>query len=91
MAIVMKSHPEISLKEGLSSLWKYGQLQVESLPDIQETAILALLERAVDEKGKDDWYGKLAKTLGICNSNGEGQQMYVDAWRELAPHLVQSE
>ncbi len=90
MAIALKSHHEISSKE-LTSLWEYGQLQVESLPDIQETAILALLEQAEDKKGQDDWLGKLAKTLDICNENAEGQQMYVDAWRELAPHLVQSE
>jgi hypothetical protein len=77
-----------------ASLWDYSKVLMESLPDIQQTAILAKLEIAKASKDKKEievWFDRLGKTIEICASNGEGQQMYVDMWRELAKTMPRSE
>jgi hypothetical protein len=46
--------------------------------------ILSELEMMTENSQQEQFMAKLTKTIEICSSNGESQQMYVDMWRELA-------
>jgi len=64
---------------------EYGKVAMTALPPTQMTAILADLERTkLLNDNIDAWQEKLLNSFKVCLSNGEGQQSYVDLWRELA-------
>ena len=66
------------------NVWKFAQIQIESLRDTQSTMILSDLEMMTENSQQEQFMAKLLKTIEICSSNAETQQMYVDMWRELA-------
>jgi len=65
------------------NVWKFAQIQIESLRDTQSTMILSELEMMTENSQQEQFMAKLLKTIEICSSNAETQQMYVDMWREL--------
>ncbi|WP_203142920.1 hypothetical protein [Marinobacter mangrovi] len=87
LAVVM-AHVSDGLERDMSpeqfgALWNYSKTLSESIPETQKTMILADAENA-GEKGSDKFVEKVANTVKTCISNLEGQQAYIDTWRELA-------
>lgn len=83
MAIVSDGlDPEIS-QERFNALWSMGKLSGTELP---KTRLTMLAAEAESYTGKDTevFIRNLTATVEICIRNLEGQQMYIDTWRELA-------
>jgi len=66
------------------SVWSYAQLAGSEMPKTYRASFLAQLELANSEEEKEKFFTKLTNTFQICSDNSEGQQFYVDTWRELA-------
>ncbi len=60
--------------------WKLSQEMSKSIPEVQSTAIIAELETLP----VDVWMKKILANLEVCGSNSDGQQLYIDAWRDTA-------
>ena len=56
------------------------QSMSQNIPEVQFNIIMADL----DVLGWDIWFDKFSVTLEFCISNLDGQQFYIDFWRELA-------
>lgn len=69
--------------ERFNSLWNYSKTLADSIPETKRTMILADAE-ILGEKGTEKFITKVATTTKVCVANLEGQQKYIDAWRELA-------
>ncbi len=69
--------------ERFNSLWSYSQVLGDSIPEASKTTILAEAE-TLGESGAGTFITKVAATVKICVANLEGQQTYIDTWRELA-------
>lgn len=87
LAVVM-AHVSDGIEPDMSpdqfgSLWNYAKTLSESIPETQKTTILAEAESA-GEEGAEKFVKKVANTVKTCISNLEGQQVYIDTWRELA-------
>lgn len=74
--------PDIT-PERFNSLWNYSKTLAYSIPETKRTMILADAE-TLGDKGTEKFITKVAKTTKVCMANLEGQQTYIDAWRELA-------
>lgn len=70
-------------QEGFSALWNYSKTLAESIPETRRTMILADAESA-GEDGADEFLQRVTNTVKTCVANLEGQQVYIDTWRELA-------
>lgn len=66
-----------------NSLWSLSKTLATSIPETKRTMILADAER-LGASGSEKFIGKVVTTIEICMSNLEGQQNYIDKWRELA-------
>jgi hypothetical protein len=66
------------------SLFKFAQSQIDSLVDVKSTMLISEFEMMKQNSQQEQFMTKLTKTIEICSSNRESQQMYVDMWRELA-------
>jgi len=64
------------------STWKLSQLLAESMPETRLNMILADAER-LNKQGSDIFINKISATLKVCHDNLEGQQVYIDLWRDL--------
>jgi len=87
MAVVM-SHVADGLTEDINqdrfnSLWNYSKTLADSIPETKSTMILADAE-TLGESGAEKFITKVAATVKVCMANLEGQQTYIDTWRELA-------
>jgi hypothetical protein len=87
-AAVVMTHVSDELKRDMSTeqfgaLWNYSKTLSESIPEAQKTIILADAENA-GEEGSEQFVEKVTNTVKTCISNLEGQQIYIDTWRELA-------
>ena len=87
VAVVM-THVIAGLKENMSqsefyALWNFSKTLRRSIPDVARTRILSDLE-STTEKDRAMFFDKLKNTLEICISNLDGQQFYIDSWRNLA-------
>jgi hypothetical protein len=87
VAVVM-THVHAGLKKDMkqfefNALWKFSKTLMQSIPEVQRTRILSDLEYSA-ENGSSMFFDKLKNTLEICTKNLNGQQFYVDAWRNLA-------
>ena len=60
--------------------WSFAKTAMQSIPESQLTRILAKSETSK----KDLWLYNHMSTLKVCDSNMEGQQFYIDSWRDLA-------
>lgn len=69
--------------ERFNSLWNYSKTLVDSIPETRKTMILAEAE-SLGESGTEKFINKLSATVKVCMENLEGQQRYIDTWRELA-------
>jgi hypothetical protein len=69
--------------ERFDSLWNYSKTLADSIPETKTTMILADAE-TLGDSGAEKFISKLAETVKICMENLEGQQAYIDTWRELA-------
>ena len=69
--------------ERFNSLWNFSKTLADSIPETKRTMILADAE-SLGKSGTETFITKVAATTKICMANLEGQQTYIDAWRELA-------
>jgi len=69
--------------ERFSTLWNYSKTLGKSITETQMTMILADAESAREE-GSERFFKRITKTVETCISNLEGQQVYIDTWRDLA-------
>ena len=67
-------------KERFDATWTFAKAALESMPEVQMTAMMANLER----RGVDSWMPDFAATMEVCTENLELQQVHVDSWRALA-------
>lgn len=70
-------------QQEFSSLWNYSKTLGESIPETRKTTMLADAESAGKE-GMDEFLQRVGNTVKQCVSNLDGQQAYIDTWRELA-------
>ena len=63
-----------------NNTWAFAKTQMESLPEIQLTSILANLESSKDMEA---WTKRLEATFQQCTNNGHEQQLMIDMWREM--------
>ena len=87
IAVVM-SHVADGLSSDMSperfnALWNYSKTLADSIPETKTTMILADAE-TLGDSGAEKFISKLAETVKVCMANLEGQQTYIDTWRELA-------
>jgi hypothetical protein len=87
VAVVM-THVNAGLKKNMSqsefnALWNFSKTLMQSIPEVQRTKILSDLESTTDKDGSI-FFEKLKNTLEICIRNLDGQQFYIDSWRNLA-------
>ena len=83
MAIVSDGlTPDIS-QERFNALWSMAKLAGTELPSTRRTMLAADAELS-SGKEAEEFLGNLSATMEICFKNLEGQQMYIDLWRELA-------
>tara|TARA_Y100000991_G_scaffold214771_1_gene203302 strand:- start:746 stop:1321 length:576 start_codon:yes stop_codon:yes gene_type:complete len=64
----------------MQASWILSQNMAKSIPEVQLNAIMAQLETSDNQT----WMYNLTATLRTCDSNLDGQQFYIDFWRELA-------
>ena len=83
MTHVLDGFEEDITPERFNSLWNYSKVLIQSLPETQTNMILADAERYSDED-VSSFYSKLGATAEVCVSNLDGQQEYIDLWRDLA-------
>ncbi len=69
--------------EEFSALWNYSKTLGESIPETRKTMILADAE-STEEDSAEKFLQRVTNTVKTCVSNLEGQQVYIDTWRELA-------
>lgn len=67
-----------------SSTLNYAQFSAEEIPKVKMTAILSDME-ILDN---NIFLNKLSNTLNVCTENLEGQQMYIDIFREIAKQNI---
>ena len=73
--------PDMS-QDSFNALWNYSKTLADSVPEVQRTTILADAE-SLGESGKAEFIERLGATVKVCMDNLDGQQTYIDAWREL--------
>ena len=69
--------------EKFNALWTYSKTLYDSIPETRRTMIFADAE-ALGNKGAELFANKISATVKVCINNLEGQQSYIDTWRELA-------
>jgi hypothetical protein len=74
--------PDIT-PEQFNSLWSFSKTLADSIPEIKRTMILADAEY-FGEAGTDKFVKKVSATVKVCMKNLDGQQTYIDTWREIA-------
>lgn len=87
VAVVM-THVNAGINKNMSqaefnALWNFSKTLMQSIPEAQRTKILSDLESTTDKDGSM-FFDKLKNTLEICIKNLDGQQFYIDSWRDLA-------
>ena len=82
MTHVAKGFTENISQERFNALWNYSKTLSQTLPDARRTMIMADAERLKNNQQR--FSDKLMATARICMANVDGQQMYIDLWRELA-------
>ena len=80
--VVNDLEPDIS-QERFNALWESPSLAMAELPQAQLSSILADAE-GMGTEGAEAFGKKINATVVICINNLEGQQMYIDAWKQLA-------
>lgn len=75
--------PADQARPAFASAWRFAQHSMASLPETEVTKLRAEFEAASQAGELEAFVGQLTATMEICGSNGDGQQMYVDLWREL--------
>jgi len=85
---VLMTHVSDGLKPDMSSeqfnsLWSLSKILSNSIPETKRTMILADGEM-LGKTGSEKFIEKVATTAKICMENLEGQQIRIDAWRDLA-------
>ena len=69
--------------EKFNSLWLYSKTLGDLIPETRMTIILSERE-ILGEEGAEKFNEKLINTVKMCQENLDGQQMYIDMWRDLA-------
>lgn len=74
---------DFTVKE-FNATWSYSKLAMQSLPESKMASIMADAERLSAAGQIQQFVDNLTDTIEICQRNSDGQQMYIDFWRELA-------
>jgi len=87
VAVVM-THVNAGIKKNMNqsefnALWNFSKTLMRSIPEVQRTRMLSDMESYLDQDSSI-FFNKLKNTLEICTRNLDGQQFYVDSWRNLA-------
>lgn len=82
MSMALDSTNSGMTSEHYSALWTKATLAGTELPKAK-LRILAAEAESLSVKGSDKFIDKLTATFNICVSNLEGQQIYIDVWREM--------
>lgn len=69
--------------EQFNNVWNFSKISGGEIPKTMLNVLLADLE-ADNSEGKSTFLADLGKTVVVCASNSEGQQAYIDMWRDLA-------
>ena len=83
MAIAMtyiSDLPDDVSPERFRSTYKFTQTAMDAMTETVYTSIMA----DMGSKEGDIWVEDLFSTRAVCEQNLDGQQMYVDLWRNLA-------
>jgi len=83
MSMALDSINSDMTSERYSTLWAKAKLAGSELPKAK-LRILAAEAESLSVKGSDKFIDKLTATFNICVSNLEGQQKYIDVWRDMA-------
>ena len=81
MSQVINDLSEDITPEKFNAVWTMAKLSMTELP---KTRVTFLLAEAESSSEKSAFISNLNATLEVCIKNIEGQQMYIDTWRELA-------
>lgn len=71
-------------QERFDSLWTMAKLAGSELPQTRRTMLTAEAESSSSKEEAKVFFANLSATMNVCVKNLEGQQMYIDTWRELA-------
>lgn len=82
MAIVSDGLDSEISQDRFNALWSMAKLSGTELPKTRFTMLAA--EAEADTGNNAVFLKNLTATLEVCIRNLEGQQMYIDTWRELA-------
>jgi hypothetical protein len=69
--------------EQFDNVWNFSKISGGEIPKTMLNVLLADLE-ADNSEGKNTFLADLGETVAVCASNLEGQQTYIDMWRDLA-------
>lgn len=83
MSLVAKDLNDDITPSQFNALWGYAKMAGIEWPKSHMTTILADSERTPKEN-TNKFLSKLTNTFETCMANLEGQQFYIDMWRELA-------
>jgi hypothetical protein len=82
MTIVMKSDDSEMTVKKFNATWVYAKVAMVEWPKTALTTIQLDAEMLGDE-GADEFLENLTATVKICIENLEGQQIYIDTFREF--------
>lgn len=68
--------------EKFENVWNFSKLSGGEIPKTMRTTLLADLESDSSD-GKSKFLNDLGKTVSVCAGNLDGQQAYIDMWRDL--------
>lgn len=83
ISIVMSELDADTTPEAFDSIWNFSKLSGGEIPKTMRTTLLADLESDTSS-GKSKFLDDLGKTVAVCANNLDGQQKYIDLWRDLA-------
>ncbi|BCE03541.1 hypothetical protein [Marinicellulosiphila megalodicopiae] len=82
MSMVVSELTEDISPEKFERIWEFSKFLGDQIPQTIRTTLLADLESDKTE-GSSVFLGNLGDTVAVCLDNLDGQQMYINVWREL--------
>lgn len=83
MSMVVDGFDSDITPERFSRLWSFSKLSGAEIPKAMMNTLLADLEEDSSE-GNEEFLSDLGKTVEVCILNTEGQQTYIDIYRDFA-------
>jgi hypothetical protein len=83
ISIVVNDIDDDITSKKFASLWAFAKVAAKSIPETKLTMMMAEAE-LLGDKGVNQFIEKVTNTVKTCMGNLEGQQTYIETWRELA-------